>query len=467
MTDLVEPQITRGRPLVRKIAVIMAEISRVPKRGRHSGLRYDYVQEADLMDLLRDRMADQGVVIFPSVREHNMVESRDDRGRVQFLTTVTMEITLIDSESGDQLTTNWIGQGMDPGDKGYYKAYTGAIKYFLLKTFLISTGDEATTPMPAPHERRERHPEATQQVYQPAPTHVEDPAPPHDAPVHDEPPHHEPAEQEPPLDEYPEPDEVAPEAPATIAEAPVEEPVEEAPEETHIEEAHIEEAPVEEEALAEEPPAPEAAPEADEPVVEEAIAEEPVVEQTPAAKPAEDAADEPEPARVAPTPEPIDDAAAEDASPPLGFSEDPLWQDVFEQLRGQLRGVKAAQREKFFSSIAAHLGLVYTTELSPEQLMEELELIEALDGDARKAHIKDPTTASRPDSLSQQFMAAAQDAVPAHMVVGLRSLYLDKMGAMLLTEVDDSKLGAMVKKLNKMSNQERADYITHVLDDAK
>jgi hypothetical protein len=385
-----------------------------------------------------------------------------------YLTTVTLDVTLVDGESGDMMTTTWIGQGLDNSDKGYYKAYTGAIKYFLLKTFLISTGDEATTPMPAPHERRERHPEATQQVYQPAPTHVEDPAPPHDAPVHDEPPHHEHAEQEPPLDEYPEPDEVEPEAPAApIAEAPVEEPVEEAPEETHIEEAHIEEAPVEEEALAEEPPAPEAAPEADEPVVEEAIAEEPVVEQTPAAKPAEDAADEPEPARVAPTPEPIDNAAAEDASPPLGFSEDPLWQDVFEQLRGQLRGVKAAQREKFFSSIAAHLGLVYTTELSPEQLMEELELIEALDGDARKAHIKDPTTASRPDSLSQQFMAAAQDAVPAHMVVGLRSLYLDKMGAMLLTEVDDSKLGAMVKKLNKMSNQERADYITHVLDDAK
>jgi hypothetical protein len=63
-------------------------------------------------------------------------------------------------------------------------------------------------------------------------------------------------------------------------------------------------------------------------------------------------------------------------------------------------------------------------------------------------------------------MAAAQDAVPPEQVVALRRLYLDKMGATMLTEVDEPKLGAMVKKLNKMSGKERAAYIAQVLEGA-
>ena len=35
-----------------------------------------------------------------------------------------------------------MGAGDDGADKGLYKAYTGAVKYFLMKTFLIPTGDD-------------------------------------------------------------------------------------------------------------------------------------------------------------------------------------------------------------------------------------------------------------------------------------------------------------------------------------
>ena len=34
------------------------------------------------------------------------------------------------------------GEGIDKGDKALYKAYTGAIKYYLANTFLIATGNE-------------------------------------------------------------------------------------------------------------------------------------------------------------------------------------------------------------------------------------------------------------------------------------------------------------------------------------
>ena len=148
-----------GRPLATKMARVLAEVTRVPKKGRNDFHGYDYVMEADLVDHIRDKLAEQGVAIFPSVREHKVEEMEDARKRSVYLTTVELDVTLIDGESGDVMTTTWIGQGLDNGDKGYYKAYTGAIKYFLLKTFLISTGDDPElddAPRPVANKSRKK-----------------------------------------------------------------------------------------------------------------------------------------------------------------------------------------------------------------------------------------------------------------------------------------------------------------------
>ena len=40
------------------------------------------------------------------------------------------------------------GEGLDRGDKAGYKAYTGAVKYFLANTFLVPTGDDPETESP-------------------------------------------------------------------------------------------------------------------------------------------------------------------------------------------------------------------------------------------------------------------------------------------------------------------------------
>lgn len=141
----------QGRPLARKLAQVLLNIHRVPKNGRNEFHKYDYVYESDLVDHIRNKLAEQGIAIFPSVTAHTVEEIKDARNRTAYLTTVTLEVSLIDGESGDMVTTTWVGQGLDNGDKGYYKAYTGAIKYFLLKTFLISTGDDPEND-DAPHE---------------------------------------------------------------------------------------------------------------------------------------------------------------------------------------------------------------------------------------------------------------------------------------------------------------------------
>jgi hypothetical protein len=48
----------------------------------------------------------------------------------------------VDARSGEELTVRVAGEGADQGDKAPYKAMTGALKYALLQSFLLATGDD-------------------------------------------------------------------------------------------------------------------------------------------------------------------------------------------------------------------------------------------------------------------------------------------------------------------------------------
>jgi len=155
-TRVPEPMTHAAKPLALKMARVMAEVSTVPKNGRNDFHGYDYIMESDLVDQLRGKLAAQGVAIFPSIREHVVSQTQDARGRAQYMATVTLDVTFIDGDSGDQMTTTWVGQGVDAGDKSYYKAYTGAFKYALLKTFLIAGEDDGNPEVRAPRQSSRR-----------------------------------------------------------------------------------------------------------------------------------------------------------------------------------------------------------------------------------------------------------------------------------------------------------------------
>ena len=53
-----------------------------------------------------------------------------------------MNYRFVDARSGEELTVRVPGEGADAGDKAPYKAMTGALKYALLQSFLLSTGDD-------------------------------------------------------------------------------------------------------------------------------------------------------------------------------------------------------------------------------------------------------------------------------------------------------------------------------------
>lgn len=116
-----------------KMAKVMKEVGRVPKNGYNSYHKYEYVTESDLVDEVRGILADEGIAFFSTVL---------DQERSGEFTKVKMKFVMVDIETGETIESVFWGEGQDRGDKGLYKAYTGATKYFLMKNFLIATGDD-------------------------------------------------------------------------------------------------------------------------------------------------------------------------------------------------------------------------------------------------------------------------------------------------------------------------------------
>jgi hypothetical protein len=133
--SIAEPELEatlQPRGLFAKLAAVLKEVSRVPKSGRNEHFKYDYVQESDLADHIRPLLAAQGIGL-----AFGMVDVIDlPTGQVQ----VKCEITLSDDHT--EITKYVFGRAADKSDKGLYKATTGAVKYWLYKTFLVSTGDD-------------------------------------------------------------------------------------------------------------------------------------------------------------------------------------------------------------------------------------------------------------------------------------------------------------------------------------
>lgn len=122
------------KALALKLIKVMTSVKRVAKNGRNTFQNYDYVTEADVLEAVRDALAKENVFIFSSVIG---TDKNVD------MTSVVMQHTFVDADSGETFEIKSFGQGQDKGDKGGNKAVTAAMKYMLMKNFLIPTGDDS------------------------------------------------------------------------------------------------------------------------------------------------------------------------------------------------------------------------------------------------------------------------------------------------------------------------------------
>jgi hypothetical protein len=130
------------RGLAAKLAEILGDIGVVKKKGHNQHFNYDYFSEAQLMAELRGRFASRGIVILPSINSIKHEPYQTNSGKSEFLVTVETEYVILDAESGEQFVLKGAGMGTDAGDKGVYKATTGAMKYMLMKLCFISDAQD-------------------------------------------------------------------------------------------------------------------------------------------------------------------------------------------------------------------------------------------------------------------------------------------------------------------------------------
>ena len=130
--------------LATKLSLIMGELGNVEKKGHNKAQNYDFVREADIVAAVVPLLSKYHVLLHTTITSH----TRDplyqtQSGLTMWMTTVYVDGTWIDGDTGEKLDiATFVGTGADTGDKGVYKAMTGAEKYMLMKSFLISTGDD-------------------------------------------------------------------------------------------------------------------------------------------------------------------------------------------------------------------------------------------------------------------------------------------------------------------------------------
>jgi hypothetical protein len=127
--------------LRQKLAEVRRRVGYIQKRGHNERFNYSYVTAADIAGSVGDILAELGVVVIPSLEEISY-ETVAGRGQATPMARVIMAYTFADVDSGEEVIATAAGQGLDAGDKAPYKAMTGALKYALLQTFLLGTGDD-------------------------------------------------------------------------------------------------------------------------------------------------------------------------------------------------------------------------------------------------------------------------------------------------------------------------------------
>ena len=135
---------TKPKNLFSKLAEVMGLMAHIEKGGWNANQKYKFVRESDVAEKASQLLAERNIFILQSCVDMKMEPLYEARsGSTMYLTTVKMGFQFIDGDSNEKTDiVHFYGTGADTGDKGAYKAMTGAEKYFLMKTFLISTGDD-------------------------------------------------------------------------------------------------------------------------------------------------------------------------------------------------------------------------------------------------------------------------------------------------------------------------------------
>jgi hypothetical protein len=125
-------------PLVARLAKIMGSLPVIEPEGENTFFKYKFVKDKQVLGIVRPRLSQQRIIIIPeTVEEADPIEMKTAKGGTSLMTRIKVTWRILDGVTGETLTGQSLGYGDDSGDKGANKAYTAALKNFLIKLFEI------------------------------------------------------------------------------------------------------------------------------------------------------------------------------------------------------------------------------------------------------------------------------------------------------------------------------------------
>lgn len=118
----------------------------LPKGGTNTFDKYRYFTEAQYKELFTELFSEYGLELNFDELEYVSFDGTDKQSNGR---QPKIMFYLFDTETGFYETTTITGEGIDKGDKAGYKAYTGALKYYLADKFMVATGDDPETESPS------------------------------------------------------------------------------------------------------------------------------------------------------------------------------------------------------------------------------------------------------------------------------------------------------------------------------
>jgi len=133
-----------SKAVAEKILKVMMAIDYLKKDGnvQYGSTRYSYLSEEKVTSCIREAMRDAGLVIVPVGMEVISEKDIQVKSGTSVKTLIKVNYLFVDTDTGESIQASALGEGMDVGDKGIYKAMTGAYKYVQRETFMIPTGDD-------------------------------------------------------------------------------------------------------------------------------------------------------------------------------------------------------------------------------------------------------------------------------------------------------------------------------------
>lgn len=127
------------KEILQAINNVMKDVGYVKKNAAVQG--YKAVSHDDVTAALRGSMVENGLMFTISINESNIFEAGKTKSGAAIWFYSAKYTATIHHVSGESISSNVEAHAMDHGDKASGKALSYATKYFLLKSYMLETGE--------------------------------------------------------------------------------------------------------------------------------------------------------------------------------------------------------------------------------------------------------------------------------------------------------------------------------------